>query len=112
MDNFDSYNVLLVIATNIPVLLMTAFVLQGHSYAIMHQINAFFCTIMMIFARHDDALKHKNCTSVIRAESADVCLLFSQILKPSEKKAKYQYGGMNSGRPVTPPRTATPPKKR
>ncbi|KAG9338183.1 hypothetical protein JZ751_026933 [Albula glossodonta] len=35
-----------------------------------------------------------------------------QILKPSEKKAKYQYGGMNSGRPVTPPRTAAPPKKR
>ncbi len=30
MYNFDSYNVLLVIATNIAVLLMTAFVLQGH----------------------------------------------------------------------------------
>ncbi len=30
MDNFDLYNVLLSIATNIPVLLMTAFVLQGH----------------------------------------------------------------------------------
>ncbi len=30
MDNFDSYNVLLTIATNIPVLLMTAFVLQRH----------------------------------------------------------------------------------
>ncbi len=29
-DNFDSYNVLLSIATNIPVLLMTAFVLQRH----------------------------------------------------------------------------------
>ncbi len=29
MYNFDSYNVLLAIATNIPVLLMTAFVLQG-----------------------------------------------------------------------------------
>ncbi len=28
--NFDPYNVLLAIATNIPVLLMTAFVLQGH----------------------------------------------------------------------------------
>ncbi len=28
--NFDPYNVLLVIATNIPVLLMTASVLQGH----------------------------------------------------------------------------------
>ncbi len=32
MYNFDSYNVLLSIATNIPVLLMTAFVLQGHKY--------------------------------------------------------------------------------
>ncbi len=32
MDNFDSYNVLLSIATNIPVLLMTAFVLQGHKW--------------------------------------------------------------------------------
>ncbi len=30
MYNFDPYNVLLVIATNIAVLLMTAFVLQGH----------------------------------------------------------------------------------
>lgn len=38
--------------------------------------------------------------------------LFLKILKPSEKKAKYQYGGLNSGRPVTPPRTANPPKKR
>ncbi len=33
MDNFDPYNVLLVIATNIPVLLMTGFVLQGHIYS-------------------------------------------------------------------------------
>ncbi len=32
MDNFDPYNVLLAIATNIPVLLMTAFVLKGHTY--------------------------------------------------------------------------------
>ncbi len=30
MDNFDPYNVLLAIATNIPVLLMTGFVVQGH----------------------------------------------------------------------------------
>ncbi len=29
-NNFDPYNVLLSIATNIPVLLVTAFVLQGH----------------------------------------------------------------------------------
>ncbi len=32
MDNFDPYNVFLAIATNIPVLLMTGFVLQGHIY--------------------------------------------------------------------------------
>ncbi len=32
MYNFDPYNVLLSIATNIPVLLMTVFVLQGHIY--------------------------------------------------------------------------------
>ncbi len=32
MGNFDPHNVLLAIATNIPVLLMTAFVLQGHKY--------------------------------------------------------------------------------
>ncbi len=30
MDNFDPYNVLLSIATNIPQRLKTAFVLQGH----------------------------------------------------------------------------------
>ncbi len=30
--NFDPYNALLVIATNIAVLLMTDFVLQGHVY--------------------------------------------------------------------------------
>ncbi|PWA16558.1 hypothetical protein CCH79_00004759 [Gambusia affinis] len=45
--------------------------------------------------------------------SVDESLMCSfQILKPSEKKAKYQYGGVNSGRPVTPPRTTQPPKKR
>ncbi len=32
MYHFDPFNVLFSIATNIPVLLMTAFVLQGHIY--------------------------------------------------------------------------------
>lgn len=41
-----------------------------------------------------------------------LCFYYLKILKPSEKKAKYQYGGVNSGRPVTPPRTAQAPKKR
>ncbi len=39
MYNFDSYNVLLVIATNIPVLLMTAFVLQGHIYTAVQKFG-------------------------------------------------------------------------
>jgi hypothetical protein len=40
--------------------------------------------------------------------SVDETLMCSfQILKPSEKKTKYQYGGMSTGRPVTPPRAAT-----
>ncbi len=34
--NFDPYNILLAIATNIPVLLMTAFVLQGHTIISVH----------------------------------------------------------------------------
>ncbi|KAK5006753.1 type 1 serine/threonine-protein phosphatase catalytic subunit glc7 [Cryomyces antarcticus] len=37
--------------------------------------------------------------------SVDESLLCSfQILKPAEKKQKYAYGGVGTGRPVTPPR--------
>ncbi|OXV11009.1 hypothetical protein Egran_01230 [Elaphomyces granulatus] len=37
--------------------------------------------------------------------SVDESLLCSfQILKPAEKKQKYVYGGMSTGRPITPPR--------
>ncbi len=35
MYNFDPYNVFFNIATNIPVLLKTAFVLQGHIWSMM-----------------------------------------------------------------------------
>uniref|UniRef100_A0A8R1TVZ3 Serine/threonine-protein phosphatase n=1 Tax=Onchocerca volvulus TaxID=6282 RepID=A0A8R1TVZ3_ONCVO len=39
--------------------------------------------------------------------SVDETLMCSfQILKPSEKKAKYQYAGLNSGRPITSPQRA------
>ncbi len=43
MDNFNPYNVLLAIATNIPVLLMTAFVLQGH---ILSRIGFNLCQLV------------------------------------------------------------------
>jgi len=37
--------------------------------------------------------------------SVDETLMCSfQILKPSEKKAKYQYAGMGNSRPITPPK--------
>ncbi len=36
--NFDPYNVLLAIATNIPVLLVTGFVLQGHIYSMLYVV--------------------------------------------------------------------------
>ncbi len=44
MYNFDPYNVLLAIATNIPVLLMTAFVLQGHIKFYFWQMSKLFHT--------------------------------------------------------------------
>ncbi len=47
MYNFDSYNVLLAIATNIPVLLMTAFVLQGHILSIALLKLYISCTVVL-----------------------------------------------------------------
>ena len=42
--------------------------------------------------------------------SVDETLMCSfQILKPADKK-KFPYGGLNAGRPVTPPRGATQQK--
>ncbi len=44
-DNFDPYNVLLAIATNIHVRLMTSFVVQGHiSYS--NQINTYYSNLI------------------------------------------------------------------
>ncbi len=37
-DNFEPYIVLLAIATNIPVLLMTASVLQGHIFILFYKM--------------------------------------------------------------------------
>ncbi len=42
MYNFEPYNVLLAIATNIPVLLKTAFVLQGHNLKEIMEIGHIF----------------------------------------------------------------------
>jgi len=41
---------------------------------------------------------------MIETVDSYMLMIALQILKPIEKKQKYVYGGMNSGRPVTPPR--------
>lgn len=46
---------------------------------------------------------------VDKGQFINVFVVSLQILKPSEKKAKYQYVGMNSGRPSTPQRVPPPP---
>ncbi len=45
IDNFDPYNVLLAIATNIPVLLMTGFVVQGHIWIIILTYGVILVTV-------------------------------------------------------------------
>ncbi len=48
MYNFDPYNVLLAIATNIAVLLMTASVLQGHKHY-LYTIKVFSKNLIICF---------------------------------------------------------------
>ncbi len=51
MYNFDSYNVLLSIATNIPVLLMTASVLQGHMFSLISAVCSSLSLVSAVFAQ-------------------------------------------------------------
>ncbi len=48
IDHFDPYNVLLAIASNIPVLLMTGFVVQGHICSVYH--NRLYGYLYFIFS--------------------------------------------------------------
>ncbi len=47
MHNFDPYSVCLAIATNIPVLRMTGFIVQGHIYKKYLPLDALFITMSM-----------------------------------------------------------------
>ncbi len=67
MYNFDPYNVLLSIATNIPVLLMTAFVLQGHrvmfktlTKLITLKNVLYYKVLLKTPNKNKNAYKHKN----------------------------------------------------
>ncbi len=46
--NFDPYNVLLAIATNIPVWLMTGFEVQGHNCSQLHYFNKVTETVTLL----------------------------------------------------------------
>ncbi len=48
-EKFDSYNVLLAISTNIPVLLMTAFVLLGHIFVYIYYVYIYILFFISIF---------------------------------------------------------------
>lgn len=56
--------------------------------------------VLVIAARwhHDPGLAAEN------FKDLKLIKKFHQILKPAEKKQKYVYGGMSTGRPITPPR--------
>jgi serine/threonine-protein phosphatase PP1 catalytic subunit len=45
-----------------------------------------------------------NCRAICEILQETDNLFLHQILKPAEKKQKYAYGGINMGKPVTPPR--------
>uniref|UniRef100_A0A8C9P675 Serine/threonine-protein phosphatase n=1 Tax=Spermophilus dauricus TaxID=99837 RepID=A0A8C9P675_SPEDA len=66
--------------------------------------------LVTLFSAPNYCGKFDNAGGMMSVDETLMCSF--QILKPSEKKAKYQYGGLNSGRPVTPPQTANPLKKR
>ncbi len=98
MFNFDPNNVLLAIATNIPVLLMTAFVLQGHMFLLPYmsktvilsrakKINKMF--VFLTSCRNSTKIKIEYIWSkshVIRDEV--LCRLFNTILADAELKCK------------------------
>ena len=68
-------------------------------------------TLMISQQRLNETLKRVDILSCGNCKE-EICMYLSilQILKPSEKKAKYQYTGMNSGRPSTPQRNPTKKK--
>ncbi len=56
MYNFNPYNVLLAIATNIAVLLMTAFVLQGHIFVVFVSFITHQNVAMMTYGLKNSSL--------------------------------------------------------
>eukprot|EP00161_Ancyromonas_sigmoides_P004499 TRINITY_DN1454_c2_g3_i2.p1 TRINITY_DN1454_c2_g3~~TRINITY_DN1454_c2_g3_i2.p1 ORF type:complete len:400 (+),score=162.13 TRINITY_DN1454_c2_g3_i2:690-1889(+) len=58
--------------------------------------------LVTLFSAPNYCGEFDNAGSMMSVDETLMCSF--QILKPAEKKQKYVYGGMNTGRPVTPPR--------
>ncbi|XKL65054.1 hypothetical protein PGB90_005140 [Kerria lacca] len=71
-----------------------------------HQANGyeFFAKrqLVTLFSAPNYCGEFDNAGGMMSVDDQLMCSF--QILKPSEKKAKYQYGSLNSGRPNTPPK--------
>lgn len=61
--------------------------------------------LVTVFSAPNYCGEFDNSGSMMSIDDSLMCSF--QILKPSEKKQKFNYGGLNAGRPVTPPRTKT-----
>jgi serine/threonine-protein phosphatase PP1 catalytic subunit len=68
-----------------------------YRYSILHKEISFYPLV----------LKFDNAGAMMSVDETLMCSF--QILKPADKK-KFPYGGLNSGRPITPPRGGTQKK--
>jgi serine/threonine-protein phosphatase PP1 catalytic subunit len=61
--------------------------------------------LVTVFSAPNYCGEFDNAGSMMSIDDTLMCSF--QIIRPSEKKQKFNYGGLNAGRPVTPPRTKT-----
>ncbi len=100
MYNFDSYNVLLAIDTNIPVLLMTAFVLQTHTHTHIFFQFKWGCVILSpntdinIFFPCSRQVQYSRCVYSER-DSMDVCII--NTLKRFHTQSLFSMGSGSMG---------------
>jgi len=59
--------------------------------------------LVTLFSAPNYCGEFDNCGALMSVDDSLMCSF--QILKPTDKKQKFTYGGISTGRPVTPPRT-------
>ena len=71
----------------------------------MHRWNGAsdFPLVITVFSAPNYCGEFDNSGGMMTIDESLMCSF--RILKPAEKKQKFNYGGLNNGRPVTPPKT-------